>query len=267
MVRGEEELDFMDFVARMVPARGSRLVVVGGCGGIGRRIVGAAVECDLDVTVVDLARSIGSNPPPTGVATIECDATSEAGVARAFAEVAKAGPVDSVVNLVGFTKEQVRIEDMSLVEWQEIVDGCLTSAFLVSHHAIPLLRQSTGEGPASLVHTSSTFGVLVRHDGYGPYSASKAAIINLVRALATECAPDVRVNAVAPGLVDTEFLQGGTGRDHKTSRIDRQAVVAGVPLERIGHPDDIASAALFLCSPAASYITAQTLHVNGGIWS
>lgn len=255
----------MDFAARMVPTPGSRLVVVGGCGGIGRSIVDAALDCNVDVTVVDLARSIASNPPPEAAAALECDATVEAEVAAAFEQL---DAVDAVVNLVGFTKEQVRVEDMALAEWQEIVDGCLTSAFLVSRHAIPLLRATAGAGePSSLVHTASTFGVLVRHDGYGPYSASKAAIMNLVRALATECAPDVRVNAVAPGLIDTEFLQGGTGRDHKASRIDRAAVVAGVPLGRIGRPDDIASAALFLCSPAASYITSQTIHVNGGIWS
>jgi 3-oxoacyl-[acyl-carrier protein] reductase len=149
-------------------------------------------------------------------------------------------------------------------EWDEIIDGCLKSAFLVARARLPLLRR--GHAP-TLLNTSSTSGAMVRHAGYGLYATAKAGIINLTRVLARECAPVARINAVAPGLIDTEFLSAGTGRQRKASGVDREAVVATVPLERMGTPEDIAGAALFLASPAASYIAGQTLHVNGGIWS
>ena len=107
----------------------------------------------------------------------------------------------------------------------------------------------------------------MRQSGYGPSASSKAATINLTRALSTECNPDTRVDAIAPGLIDTEFLTGGTGREHRAGNLDFDAVVNELPMRRIGRPEDIAAMALFLASPAASYVTAQTIHVNGGLWS
>jgi len=249
----------------MVPPEGARLVVVGGCGGMGRVLVRAAQEIGLVVAVVDLPRSLEEFPPPEDALPIPCDATDESSVASAFAAIDERwGAVDHVVNFVGFTKERTSVEEMDLAEWQEIVDGCLTSAFLVARHGIPLLRR--GEGP-TLLNTSSTFGVLVRQSGYGPYASSKAAIINLTRALSTECNPQIRVNAIAPGLIDTEFLAGGTGRERRAGNLDFDAVVNELPMRRIGRPEDIAAMALFLASPAAGYVTAQTIHVNGGLWS
>ena len=249
----------------MAPPTGSRMAVVGGCGGMGRILVGAALELGLKVAVIDLARSFDEFPAPDEAMPVVCDATDEASVAAAFSTIeGDWGAVDHLVNFVGFTKERTPVEEMALAEWQEIVDGCLTSAFLVARHGIPLLRR--GKAP-TLVNTSSTFGVLVRQSGYGPYSASKAAIINLTRALSTECAPDIRVNAIAPGLVDTEFLAGGTGRQRREGNLDFDAIVDGIPMKRIGRAEDVVATALFLASPAASYITAQTIHVNGGLWS
>lgn len=249
----------------MVPPPGSRLAVVGGCGGMGRVLVQAALEADLDVAVIDLAASHVEFPPPEGTVSIECDATDETSVGAAFDRLARRWEaIDHLVNFVGFTKTRIPVEEMDLAEWHEIVDGCLTSAFLVARHGIPLLRR--GDQP-TLLNTSSTFGVLVRQSGYGPYSAAKGAIINLTRALSTECNPEIRVNAIAPGLIDTEFLAGGTGRDRRENNLDFDAVVGGIPLRRIGRPEDIAAMALFLAGPAASYVTAQTIHVNGGLWS
>lgn len=249
----------------MVPPRGSRLVVVGGCGGIGRVLVSAAAELGLEVAVVDLATSIGQFPPPEDVFSIACDATDETSVIAAFDEVTRRwGAIDHLVNFVGFTKERTLVEDMDLAYWQEVIDGCLTSAFLIARSSIPLLR--LGNEP-TLVNTSSSFGVLVRQSGYGPYASSKAAIINLTRALSTECNPGIRVNAIAPGIVETDFLVGGTGRERRGGNLDLDAVVEQIPLKRAGRPEDVAAMALFLASPAASYLTAQTIHINGGLWS
>jgi len=249
----------------MVPREGSRLAVVGGCGGMGRVLVLAALEIGLEVVAIDLAGPLEEFPPPPGVWTIACDATDEASVAAAFGAIDdRWQAVDHVVNFVGFTKARTNVEDMDLDDWREIVDGSLTSAFLVARSAIPLLRR--GDAP-TLLNTSSTFGVRVAQSGYGPYASSKAAIINLTRALSAECNPDIRVNAIAPGLINTEFLSGGTGRVQRAANLDFDAVVASIPMRRIGRPEDIAAMALFLASPAAGYVTAQTIHVNGGLWS
>lgn len=250
---------------RMVPRPEARFVIVGGCGGIGRAIVSAALAHELEVAVIDRPQAIESVNLDERASTFACDATNADEVSHAFSRLArKWGGIDHIVNLVGFTNERVPVEEMDELEWDEIIAGCLKTAFLVARHGAPLLR--LGHSP-SLVNTASTFGVMVRHSGYGPYATAKAGVINLTRVLAREWAPDVRVNAIAPGLIDTEFLDGGTGRPKKETRVDRAAVVAAVPLARIGEPADIAGAALFLTSPAASYITGQTIHINGGLWA
>jgi 3-oxoacyl-[acyl-carrier protein] reductase len=227
--------------------------------------VAAACERGLRVAIADLPQSIKQNPPPSEVIAIPCDASQGPQVQIVFEQLkAQWGHVRAVINLVGFTKEQVSVADMNEAEWDEIIDGSQRSAFLIAHHAYPLLSASA-EG--ILINTSSTFGVSVPYAGYAPYGVAKAGIINLTRALATEFAPKIRVNAIAPGLIDTAFLQGGTGRPPKTSRVNADAALSKVALNRIGRPEDIAGMAMFLLSPAASYITSQTLHVNGGMWS
>lgn len=246
-----------------LPLPGSRFVVAGGCGGIGRAVVAAAASQGIEVTVLDLPVSIAAHPLPPGIRAIACDATSEESVNAAFAQLGDDG-IDALINLVGFTKEQITIEQMPAVEWDEIMDGTLRSAFLIARAAMPLLRKS---GAGAIVNTSSTFGVRVPYPGYGPYSVAKAGIINLTRVLASEGAPVVRANALAPGLVDTQFLKGGTGRKEKETRVDQSAVLQGIPMKRLGQPEDMVGTLLFLCSPAAAYITSQTIHVNGGLWS
>ena len=248
------------------PLPGQRLLVVGGCGGMGRALVRAAAALGLRVAVLDIERSIAQFPPPPGELALACDVTREASVQAAFEHLAGHwGAVDALVNLAGYTGERVRVEDMSTAEWDDIVNTDLRGMFLVARACAPLLRASAAQGHApAAVLVSSTFGVRVPHVGYGPYAASKAGVINLVRALATEWAPAIRVNGVAPGVIDTAFLKGGTGRDVKQTGLDMERFVQGVPLQRLGRPEEIAHALLYLLGPAAGYITGQTVHVNGG---
>ncbi|UUZ69724.1 SDR family oxidoreductase [Polaromonas sp. P2-4] len=248
------------------PVTGFRLAIVGGCGGMGRALVQASRALGLDVTVLDIDRSIAQYQPPEGVTAIACDVSSEAQVQAAFERIrVQWGRIDGLVNLAGYTGERIAVENMSAQEWDDIVNTDLRGMFLVARASAPLLRQSAADGhQPSAVLVSSTFGVRVPHVGYGPYAASKAGVINLIRALATEWAPDVRVNGIAPGVIDTAFLKGGTGRATKETGLDMQRFVSGVPLQRMGLPEEIANALLFLLSPASSYITGQTLHVNGG---
>jgi NAD(P)-dependent dehydrogenase (short-subunit alcohol dehydrogenase family) len=252
--------------AGLLPTPGTRIVVAGGCGGIGRAFVASALQHGLSPVVLDLPASMAAHQPPSGVPAITCNALHESEVCRAFKEVRALwdGSFDALVNLVGYTHERTDVESLHSSEWDDIVNGTLRSAYLLAREAIPLLR--SGKAP-SMVHTSSTFGVRVSIPGYAPYAAAKAGVINLVRALATELAPTVRVNAVAPGVVETAFLKGGTGQREKHERIDPAQFAASVPLQRVAQPADIVGPLLFLIGPGSSYMTGQTLHVNGGIWS
>jgi 3-oxoacyl-[acyl-carrier protein] reductase len=116
-----------------------------------------------------------------------------------------------------------------------------------------------------MVMTGSGLGASPRPD-YGAYAVAKAGIAALTRQLALELAPNLRVNCVAPSAVDTAFLTGGTGRSQEsdTPILDRDAVAASIPLQRLATPEDIADPILFLLSDHARYITGQTLYVNGG---
>jgi NAD(P)-dependent dehydrogenase (short-subunit alcohol dehydrogenase family) len=251
------------------PPAGTRLLVVGGCGGMGRALVQAARALDLRVAVLDIGAALEQFPPPDDVMAIACDVGQEAQVQQAFAQVqAQWGHVDALVNLAGYTGERVAIEDMKTHEWDDIVNTDLRGMFLVARAAAPLLRASAtlGNHPA-VVLISSTFGARVPHVGYGPYAASKAGVINLVRALATEWAPGIRVNGAAPGVIETAFLKGGTGRPAKQTHLDMEKFLAGVPLKRLGQACEMATAILFLLGPGASYIHGQTLHINGGSYT
>lgn len=249
-----------------VPPPGYHLVVLGALGGIGRALVRATQAVGIRVTALDTQSAIDKSPPLESVNTLACDVSKETDVQRAFAQIGlNGGHIDGLVNLVGYTGERIAVADMPTQEWDDIVNTDLRGMFLVARAAAPLLQASAalGHGPA-VVLVSSTFGVAVPLSGYAPYATSKAGVINLVRALATEWAPSVRVNGLAPGAIETPFLQGGTGRPHKTTGLDVARFKETVPLKRLGQPDDIAAPLLFLLSPAASYLHGQTIHVNGG---
>lgn len=265
-IPNDKMIDPATVTSGFVPPPGHRMLVVGGCGGMGRALVASGLSLGVRVAVMDIAPSLEAHPPPTGVLGLAGDVRQEPSVLAAFEALQREwGGIDALVDLAGYTGERVAVENMSASEWDDIVNTDLRGKFLVTRSAAPLLRQSAREqrSPATVL-VSSTFGVRVPHVGYGPYAASKAGVINLVRALATEWAPEIRVNGIAPGVIDTAFLKGGTGRATKATGLDMSRFLAGVPLQRLGQPHEIASSLLFLLGPAASYITGQTLHVNGG---
>jgi NAD(P)-dependent dehydrogenase (short-subunit alcohol dehydrogenase family) len=250
---------------KFTPSVGSRLAIVGGCGGMGQALVRAALDSGLRVAVLDLQRSLEQAPVPEGVLCIPCDVSDEASVKTAFDRLqASWGALETLVNLVGYTGEQIPVRDMPTDEWDSITDTCLRGMFLVARAALPLLEAGTNP---SIVLTSSTFGHRVVHSGYAPYAASKAGVVSLGKALATECAPRIRVNVVSPGVFQTPFLTGGLSRDERKTGLNMDKYPQIVPLGRLGDPAEIVGPILFLAGPAASYITGQVLHVNGGIWA
>jgi 3-oxoacyl-[acyl-carrier protein] reductase len=172
--------------------------------------------------------------------------------------------MDACVNLVGYMSEAKPLQQTATEVWQDIIRGNLDAAFFISRAALPHLHRSER---ASLLHVASGLGAWAR-PMFGAYGPAKAGMILLVKELALENAPRVRVNAVAPGAVDTAFLRGGTGRSDESapSNLDQAAYTRMVPMGRIAQPQDVSDPILFLISPAAAYITGQTLPINGGTY-
>ena len=241
-----------------------KLVLAGGCGGIGRAVALEAQRQGMDVAILDLSASIERHRVKD-LPHIALNAKDPNSVELAMAEAAKQlGGIDACVNLIGFMTPPQSLTSTSIDTWQDVIHGNLDAAFYISRSALPYLLQSDR---ASLVHIASGLGAWARPN-FGAYGPAKAGIILLTRQLALENAPVVRVNAVAPGAVDTAFLRGGTGRsdEQEAPSLDPDSYGQVVPLGRIAKPQDIVGPVMFLLSQEAAYMTGQTLHVNGGTY-
>ena len=234
-----------------------RLAILGAAGGLGRSLTDRALADGWEVVVLDLPQSLAAHPPPSDVKAVGLDLRSPETVTRAFQHV---GSMDGFVNLAGFMSPIRPLTEVPVEDFDEVITGNLRGAFLAAKAAVPGLKSRRG----AMVNVASGLAHHAR-PGFGPYAAAKAGMISLTKTLALEAAPDVRVNAVAPGAVDTAFLEGGTGRQ-KTERaaIDLQAMAAATPLKRLAAPDDVSGPILFLLGPDAAFMTGQVLWVNGG---
>lgn len=241
---------------------GLRVLITGGLGGIGRELVAQCQALGMRVVVADLAASMATH----GQSDLNCfamdgkDAESVQGAVTQAAQFL--GGLDACVNLVGFMASSQALVQTEVEVWDDVVRGNLDSAFYISKAVLPHLHESP---LASMVHVSSGLGAWAR-PLVGAYGPAKAGLLLLMKELALENAPQVRVNAVAPGAVDTAFLRGGTGRSDEQGQplLDPAAYGRMVPLGRIAQPRDVVQPILFLLSPAAGYMTGQTLYVNGG---
>lgn len=245
------------------PFRDRRILVTGAAGGIGRALTDALVGAGAGVVALDLPRSLEAHPPPAGVQAIACDLSDPDAVSSVFAAIAGDWPaLDGFVGLAGFARPRASIEETTPHDWSDVLDGNLGTTFLPLRAALPLLRK--GREPSVVTMAS---GLAVKPaPGYGAYGVAKAGVVALTKLLAAEEAPAMRVNAVAPAAVDTAFLRGGTahGTPGQPLRLDLELYLRTVPLGRLATPDDVVGPIMFLLSPAARYITGQTLHVNGG---
>jgi 3-oxoacyl-[acyl-carrier protein] reductase len=163
------------------------------------------------------------------------------------------GGIDILIANAGIWKGAA-IETMTAEEWRETIDVNLTGTYHVCRFGIPALRR---RGGGAVVVVSSTAGQR-GEAGHSHYAATKGAQISLVKSLAVECAPAIRVNAVAPGWVDTEMSA------EPLAGAERSAIVGAIPLGRVATADDIAHAIAFLASDQARHVTGEVLNVNGG---
>jgi NAD(P)-dependent dehydrogenase (short-subunit alcohol dehydrogenase family) len=257
--------------ARLAPAAGTRMLVVGGCGGIGRPLVSACLAMGLKVAVFALPRSITSYPPPREALVFPMDASDEGSVADGFQALNRHwDAVDTLVFLVGFmTVPPQPIFQLETSEWDEVIAGNLRSAYLVCRAAIPMLRAA---GNAAIVNVGSSLAYNPLR-GVSAYASAKAGLVALTKSLAIENAPHIRANLVAPSAIDTRFLAGGGGpRGEQATKAGGDAwfrnmgdsYVLTIPMGRIAQPQDIIGPIMFLAGPTASFITGQVIHVNGG---
>lgn len=235
---------------------GRKVIVTGGASGIGEAVCRLLARQGATVTVLDrraeaaewVASEVGGR---FEVADVRRSDQVDAAVQRS-AE-AMGGLTDLVNNAgAGMAKPLLDTTDR---EWALMVDVNLTGTFNGIRAAGRLMIE---QGGGSIVNVTSLNASRPTR-GEGPYSAAKAAVANLTQTAALELAPSVRVNAVAPGMVDTPLIEMITSNPSW-----RAAAEAGSPLGRIGAADEVAEVVAFLCSDAAGFITGQTVVVDGG---
>lgn len=165
------------------------------------------------------------------------------------------GSLDCIVNNAGITKDNLTIR-MSMEEWTKVIDINLTSTFLMSKFAIKkMLKKKSGK----IINITSVVGH-TGNIGQANYTASKAGIVAMSKSLAIEYAKkNINVNCISPGFISTAM----------TDKIDdkfKDTIISKIPANRLGKPEDIANAVLFLASNNSDYINGETLHVNGGLY-
>jgi 2-hydroxycyclohexanecarboxyl-CoA dehydrogenase len=229
--------------------RGKKAIVTGGAAGIGRAIVERFAEEGTEVLVFDIQ--------PTAPSHLKVDITDYEAVRQA---VADAGPVDILVNNAGWDTFRPFLKTEPDF-WQKIISLNLVGAMNMLHCVLPGM---VARGGGKVVSVASDAG-RVGSSGEAVYSACKGGIISLTKTLARELATKgVRLNAVCPGMTETNLLaelMKGAGNPEKLAEAYRRAV----PIGRLGKPEDIPGAILFLASDDADFITGQVLSVSGGL--
>ncbi len=248
-------------------------VVTGAAQGLGLAIANQLARNGATVIIADLqlekARTTADEFREYGlkVQAAYLDITDSTGVTTFFEKAAgEYGRLDILVNNAGVGQNVTPIVELSDQEWERVLNVTLTGTFYCCRAAGAIMERQesgcivniasvNGQNPAALV---------------GSYNAAKAGVISLTRTLALELAAyGVRVNAVSPGPVYTEFNQRGMAQRCQTLNITEDEMIervrSAIPLGRWGEPADIAQGVVFLCSPAASWITGEVLRVSGGL--
>ena len=243
----------------MFSLAGKTALITGATGGIGASIAKAlhnagatiAISGTRAAVLEELKVSLGGER----VHVLPCNLSSAEDVEKLVpAAEAAMGGLDILVNNAGITKDGLAMR-MKDEDWQAVLDVNLTSAFRLARAAMRgMMKKRWGR----IISVTSIVGV-TGNPGQANYVASKAAIIGMSKAIAQEMAArNVTVNCVAPGFIATPMTDALNDRQ-------KEAILGRIPAGRMGGPDDIAAAVLYLASEEAAYVTGQTLHVNGGM--
>ena len=243
----------------MINLEKKNIIVTGASGGIGNAIIKKLSEAGANIlasgTRIEKLEELNKNFK--GIKILKFD-ISQSDKIEAFIENATSelgGNLDGLVNNAGITQDNLAIR-MSLDEWQRVVNVNLTSTFLMSKFAIKkMLKNKSGK----IVNITSVVGH-TGNLGQANYTASKAGIVAMSKSLAIEYAKkNININCISPGFIKTAM----------TDKIDekfKEVIISKIPTARLGEPDDIANAVLFLSSDQSNYINGETIHVNGGMY-
>ncbi len=246
----------------MLDFNGKVLLLTGANGGIGRSIAKVFFDLGAHLVLSDLGEDSSSggegfvrelDPSGRRVVFVPADVTQREDC-DALAKVCRErfGRVDFLVPGAGIYRDQL-VETMSDDQWRQTIEVNLNGVFHCCRAMIPLLRDG-----GSIVTLTS----VAAHRGsyqHAHYSAAKGAILSFSRSLALELAPGIRVNTVSPGLIETGMIQ------HRLEK-EGASLVEPTPLRRLGQPEEVAKVVAFLCSDWASFITGETVQVNGGLY-
>ncbi len=246
----------------MIDLTDYRVLVTGGSRGIGAACCRLFAKAGATVMVQYLASGAKARQVLDEIEGISdrphrkahCDVTDHNHIGELFDFVRKEwGGLDGLVNNAGVWIHDPLV-DLDKRKLEATLAVNVVGPFLCARQSVPLLKKSPN---GSIINISSTAGQ--RGEAfYSPYAASKGAMISATKSWSTELAPEIRVNAVAPGWVDTDMTAEALAGE------GRQKALASIPLQRIATAEDIASAVLFLASPMARHITGEILNVNGG---
>ena len=243
----------------MMDLKDKNIIVTGASGGIGNSIVKKLYENKANVLAsgprVEKLEELKSKFNNIKILSFDISQTEKI---EEFIENASAqlgGNLDCIINNAGITKDNLSIR-MSLEEWKKVIDVNLTSTFLLSKFAIKkMLKNKSGK----IINITSVVGH-TGNVGQANYTASKAGIVAMSKSLAIEYAKkNINVNCISPGFIKTAM----------TDKIDdkfKESIISKIPSARLGEPDDIANAVIFLASNQSNYINGETLHVNGGMY-
>ena len=235
------------------------IIVTGASGGIGNAIIKKLYESGANIlasgTRVEKLEELKKNFENIKILKFDISQSDkiEEFIENATSELG--GSLDGIVNNAGITQDNLAIR-MNLEEWQKVININLTSTFLMSKFAIKkMLKNKSGK----IVNITSVVGH-TGNLGQANYTASKAGIVAMSKSLAIEYAKkNININCISPGFIKTAM----------TDKIDekfKEVIISKIPSARLGEPDDIANAVLFLSSDQSNYINGETLHVNGGMY-
>ena len=243
----------------MSDLKNKNIIVTGASGGIGNSIVKKLYESEANIlasgTRIEKLNELKSKFDKVKI--LQFDISHEEKIEEFIESACKdlGDKIDCIINNAGITKDNLSIR-MSLDEWKKVIDVNLTYTFLLSKFAIKkMLKHKSGK----IINITSVVGH-TGNMGQANYTASKAGIVAMSKSLAIEYAKkNINVNCISPGFIKTAM----------TDKIDekfKENIISKIPSARLGEPDDVANAVLFLASNQSNYINGETIHVNGGMY-